>query len=190
MLTNFHQTNCWVSQVKAILNECNLSVWWQSHIGLSVKDVNEVITSCLFWVERDKWENNQTQVIRLYHLLKSEYKDEPYTSTVNILSHRSFLARLSGGTAPLAIETGRYVGVHNCHNCYEEVEDEIHILTSCECIELQRKIVYQHIQKSHPEFHHLTNKDKYICILHHDKSSSKTAENIFTACKCVILYNM
>ena len=53
---------------------------------------------------------NQTQV-KTYRLLKSEYKDEPYTSTVNILSHCSFLARLRGGTAPLAIETGRYVGV-------------------------------------------------------------------------------
>jgi hypothetical protein len=110
-LTNFHQTNCWVSQVKEILNEYNLSVWWQSHIGLSVKEVNEVITSCLFRVERDKWENNiQTKPkLRLYRLLKSEYKDEPYTSTVNILSHRSFLARLRGGTAPLATETGRCV---------------------------------------------------------------------------------
>ena len=69
--------------------------------------------SCLFRVERDKWENNiQTKPkLRLYRLLKSEYKDEPYTSTVNILSHRSFLARLRGGTVPLAIETGRYVGV-------------------------------------------------------------------------------
>ena len=79
-LTNFHQTNCWVSQVKEILNECNLSVWRKSHIGLSVKEVNEVITSCLFRVERDKWENNiQTKPkLRLYRLLKSEYKDEPY----------------------------------------------------------------------------------------------------------------
>ena len=72
-LTNFHQTNCWVSQVKEILNEYNLSVWWQSHIGLSVKEVNEVITSCLFWVERDKWKNNiQTKPkLRIYRLLIS-----------------------------------------------------------------------------------------------------------------------
>ena len=94
---------------------------------------------------------------------------------MNILSHRSFLARLRGGTAPLAIETG-YVGVpaeeRTCHNCYEGVEDEIHFLTSCKCTELQRKILCEHIQKSH---HHLTNKDKYICILHHADSSSKTA---------------
>ena len=41
--------------------------------------------------------------LRVYRdrLLKSEYRDELYTSTVNILSHRSFLARLRGGTAPL-----------------------------------------------------------------------------------------
>ena len=170
-------------------------MWWQSHIGLSVKEVNEVITSCLFRVERDKWENN-IHKLRLYCLFKSEYKDEPYTSTVNILSHRSFLARLRGGTAPLAIETGRYVGVpaeeRTCHNCYEGVEDEIHFLTSCKCTELQRKVLYEHIQKCHPEFHLLTNKDKYICILHHANSSSKTAEliyNIFMARKCVT-YNM
>ena len=63
-------------------------------------------------------------------------------------------------TAPLAIETGRYVGVpaeeRMCHNCYEEVEDEIHFLTSCKCTELQRKVLYEHIQKNHPEFHLLT----------------------------------
>ena len=90
---------------------------------------------------------------------------------MNILSQRSFPVRLRGGTAPLAIETGRYVGVpaeeRTCHNCYEGVEDEIHFLTSCKCTELQRKILYEHIQKSHPVFHHLTNKDKYICILHY-----------------------
>ena len=48
------------------------------------------------------------------------------------------------------------------------------------------------IQKSHPEFHFLTNKDKYICIMHHANSSRKTAEliyNIFMARKCVT-YNM
>ena len=106
-----------------------------------------------------------------------------YTSTVNILSHRSFLARLRGGTAPLAIETGGYIGVpaeeRTCHTCYEAVGDEIHFLTSCKYTEFQRKILYEHIQKSHPEFHHLTNKgDKYICILHHANSSSKTAELI------------
>ena len=49
------------------MNVMYVSVWWQSHIGLSVKEVNEVITSCLFRVERDyhKWENNiqtKTQV--------------------------------------------------------------------------------------------------------------------------------
>ena len=89
-----------------------------------MKEANEVITSCLFQVERDKLENNmQTKPkLRVYRLLKSEYKDELYTNTVNILSHRSFLARLRVGTAPLAIETGRYVGVpaeeRTCHNCY------------------------------------------------------------------------
>ena len=143
-----------------------------------MKEVYEVITSCLFWVERDKWENNiQTKPkLRLYRLLKSEHKDEPYAITVNILSHRSFLARLRGGTAPRAIETGCYIGVpaeeRTCL-CYEGVEDEIHFLTSCKCTELQRKVLYEHIQKRHPEFHLLTNKDKYICILHHANSSSK-----------------
>ena len=70
-LTNSHQTNCWASQIREILNECNLSVWWQSDIGLSTKEVNEVITSCLFRVEKDKWENNmQTKPkLRLYRLL-------------------------------------------------------------------------------------------------------------------------
>ena len=46
-----------------------------------MKEVNEVITSCLFQVERDRCENNiQTKPkLRLYCLLKSEYKDELYT---------------------------------------------------------------------------------------------------------------
>ena len=44
-----------------------------------MKEVNEVITSCLFQVERDKWDNNiQTKPkLRLYRLLKSD-KDELY----------------------------------------------------------------------------------------------------------------
>ena len=76
------------------------------------------------------WGTMQTKPkLRLYRLVKSEYKDEPYTSTVNIFSHHSFLARLRGGTTPLATETGRYVGVpaeeRTCHYCYEGVVDEI-----------------------------------------------------------------
>ena len=49
-------------------------------------------------MERDRWSNNvQTKSkLRLYHLLKKEYNVEPYTSTVNILSHCSLFATLRG----------------------------------------------------------------------------------------------
>ena len=50
--------------------------------------------------------------MRLYMNFKTEYgKTEEYVQKVRVKPHRSLLARLRKGTAPLQIETGRYVGL-------------------------------------------------------------------------------
>ena len=115
------------------------------------------------------------------------------TSTVNIFCHRSFLARLRGGTAPLAIETSRYIDVLQ-KDAYVKIavkrwKTKYISLPHANVLNCKGKF-YMSIFKSHPEFTiSLTRTSIYICILHHANSSSKTAElvYIFIARKCVNL---
>ena len=182
-----HDKKYWISHVREILNECGVSVWWDGCNGMSVKEVKEVI-SCLFRVERDRWFNNvhTKPKLRLYRLFKNEYKVESYTSTVNILSHRSLLARLRGGTAPLAIERGRYISVpaeeRTRQNCNEEVEDDF--LPHANVLKWKEIFSMSTLTRVALIF---TFSLIETSASHHGNSSSKTAELIyymFIARKC------
>ena len=62
--------------------------------------------------------------LRTYHLFKREFITEQYTNTVLCRAHRSLLAKLRGGSAPLEIERGRYIGIpadrRVCKLCSDE----------------------------------------------------------------------
>ena len=44
-------------------------------------------------------------------MIKREFITERYTNTVLCRAHRSLLAKVRGGSAPLEIERGRYIGI-------------------------------------------------------------------------------
>ena len=71
----------------------------------------------------------QRDKLRTYRLFKREYCTEPYVEEVLNRQHRSALAKLRCGVAPLKIETGRYERIPHdqrfCFNCANKVEDEI-----------------------------------------------------------------
>ena len=59
-----------------------------------------------------EWQNEllSNLKLRMYSLFKCEYAPVSYINVVTCRAHRSFLAKLRRGSAPLEIETGRYVG--------------------------------------------------------------------------------
>ena len=84
-----------------------------------------MIVSILFRLERGQWlkEVQNKPKLRTYQLFKQEYGPEPYTNIFISRAHHSFLAKLRSGSAPLEIETGRYVGApmdqRTCHASYD-----------------------------------------------------------------------
>ena len=113
-----------------------------------------------------------------------------YSCLIANHSLRSFLARLRGGTAPLAIETGHYVGVpkeeRTCHNYYEWVEDEFPYIPHANVQNCKGRFYMSIFKRVTLSFTISLTR----CILHHANSSNKTAEliyNIFMPRKCVNL---
>lgn len=73
--------------------------------------------------------------LRLYRTFKQDFVVEKYCTSIFNRSHRGALAKFRSGTAPIALETGRYNGLEvserKCFNCRNVVEDETHVLLHC-----------------------------------------------------------
>ena len=129
----------WSLRIRDLLTKCNLGQWWMDNAckDLNKKECKEMITSILFRLERSEWQNEMLSKpkLRTYRLFKCEYAPEPYINVVTCRAHRAFLAKLRGGSAPLEIETGRYVGtlphLRVCELCNTGVEDEMHFTLQC-----------------------------------------------------------
>ena len=77
---------------------------------------------------------------------------------VAIAGYRALLAKLRGGTAPLEIERGRYVGLvpedRLCKLCSVEVEDEPHFCIRCNALEEERQHLFQFMERITPGSFH------------------------------------
>ena len=113
-LADDHNKKNWAWEVKSILNECGLqSRWCQGSCdGLSLQEAKHLVTCCLFRLQRENWkaEVATKPKLRSYNVtFKSDYNEtEGYVQRTRVKAHKSLLARLRGGTAPLQIEIGRY----------------------------------------------------------------------------------
>jgi len=83
--------------------------------------------------------------LRSYIKLKSDYGEtEGYVQKTRVKAHRSPLAHLRGGTAPLQIEIGRYaclpVEERTCKTCNSAmVEDKEHFCVGCPALKEKEK---------------------------------------------------
>ena len=112
----------------------------------------------MFRMVRKKWkeEVSKKAKLRTYITFKSSYEPEGYIDTVNCRAHRVLLAKLRGGTAPLKIEKGRYVGLvpedRLCKLCSAEVEDEPHFCIRCNALEEEWQHLFQQVNKKFRKF--------------------------------------
>ena len=189
-LTEEQNQDNWASQVKQTLTGCGLQYWWHqsSCEGLSHSELQHVVTCCLFRLEKERW---QTEVsskpkLRLYVNFKTEYgKTEEYVQKVRVKSHRSLLARLRGGTAPLQIETGRYIGLpveeRICRSCNtRQAEDKQHFCVGCPALEEARAPLLHLLNLHHVDTGALSDEDKFITIMQSpDGRTAKLLYNMF-----------
>ena len=107
----------------------------------SQEDLAEIALHSYSFAVSSTWKRgevaNRKPKLRSYINLKAEYGEQK----VRVKSHRSLLVCLRGGTAPLQIETGRYIGLsvgkRICRSCNRgQIEDhEQHFCVECPALE-------------------------------------------------------
>ena len=134
----------WPQRVCTLLYQCNLQVYCDAEIIVKstfIKDVNEQLeiihgTKWLDIVNKkvSKCKKGKNK-LRTYNTFKSEFVSECYVYSIMPKCHRSAMAQLRCGTAPIQIEIGRYTGVPEqeriCPLCHSSVENELHVITEC-----------------------------------------------------------
>ena len=68
---------------------------------------------------------------------------------ISCRAHHSFLEKLRGGSTPLEIEAGRYVGTPEqriCKLCHQDVEDEAHFILQCHALSAERQFLQNYLQ--------------------------------------------
>ncbi len=121
--------------------------------------------------------------LRTYRTFKTVFETEPYVSALISRKDRQALAKFHSGTAPLRLETGRYIGEHEheriCRLCsLNEIESEEHVLIRCTLYHEVRSELYDAIATIINDFDILSDNEKLSLIL-----SSKEIVNI-TAKTC------
>ena len=121
--------------------------------------------------------------LKTYQLFKQEYGPEPYTNILISRAHRSFLAKLRGGSAPLEIETGRYVGApmdqRTCKLCHTAVGDESHFMLACPVLHLDRLSLFTYMSHTVSSFEHLSVAEQMCAIMEEANKSRRVSKMLY-----------
>ena len=125
--------------------------------------------------------------LRTYASFKTSLGTEAYVINTLSRSERSALAKFRCGVAPLRVETGRFEGIPEkdrlCPLCQSGIENELHVLTTCEAYSDLQDRLNDCISHVIPNFLNLNNEEKLKIILagdHYDivKISAKICSKI------------
>ena len=79
------------------------------------------------------------------------------------------MAKFRSGTAPIAIETGRYTGTNlndrKCFTCKDPVEYEMHVLLHCPVYSLLRNNLFHEAEQLSNGFLNLSDNEKITFIM-------------------------
>src|SRR3569623_1176171 len=143
----------WIFATRNILESLNLGHVWFSDESGCAKEWGALVRNCLHAYEVRAWKagmEKKTRILRVYQSLKMDLKREEYLALP--LEQRSCIAVMRSGTNNLRIETGRWRGeaLENriCMLCGTgAVEDETHLLISCDIYTDLRQQMYQQIEE-------------------------------------------
>ncbi len=185
----------WNYRVKDMLNQANCIDFCDVNTGINRHAVFARVLSFLTETCTTQWHNdvnrdgsrtgNGGNKLRLYQTFKQSFGTESYCKDVFNRSHRGALAKFRSGTAPIALETGRYSGIpvneRHCFNCHGAVENEIHVLLHCQLYNTLRAELFAEANLICNEFDNLSDNDKIVFILSNPciaKFSAKTCSLI------------
>ena len=147
-----------------------------SEIGQELSD--KLLNDCNL-----KWQaslNRETNKLRTYRLMKTEFISEPYLEMPITRKERKALAQVRCGVAPLRLETGRWEKRNNiqvpweervCLNCskkgFIETETEEHFLLRClhPDLKVHREYLLLKACTVLPSFNYLNDTDKLVFLL-------------------------
>ena len=119
--------------------------------------------------------------LRTYVLFKSDHKIEPYLR-LPVPKYRFAIARFRCSSHNLPIELGRHTRPRKtdlkdrlCKSC-SVLGDELHHVTACKKFDSLRKDLYDVVTKFKPNFHKLSDLNKFKCIM---KSKEKAIIQCF-----------
>ena len=128
--------------------------------------------------------------LRTYRLFKNDFATESYVQMNMSIAQRRAIAQFRTGVAPLALETGRYIGTpaeeRYCFHCKEfgsqVVENEEHVILACP---LYNSIRSKFLEKIiDPEYGSLPNAEKMSFILANDSIVFQSAKFLQEVLKC------
>ena len=144
-----------------------------------------MIVSILFRLERDEWlkEVQNKPKLRTYQLFKQEYGQEPYTNILISRAHCSFLTKLRSGSAPLEIETGRYVGAPMDQGtyklCHTAVGDEAHFMLACPVLHLDRLPLFTYMSHTVLSFEYLSDAEQVCATMEEANKSRRVSKMLY-----------
>ena len=104
----------------------------------------------------------------LFSQVKPDCSFEKYLSVLTCFKNRQLMSKFRTSDHPLFIETGRYKNIPRdqrvCSTC-KIVEDEYHFFLHCKANEQNRKDFIKIIKTHHPQYDHMSEKEKIQIIL-------------------------
>lgn len=148
----------WFRRLNSILHECNMQQYLYD-VNIDKKSFLKDFSEQLENMYVKKWSKDLHRVgaksgkgknkLRTYNTFKEYFASDCYVYTTMPRSHRSAMAQLRCGSAPLRIETGRYenIPVENrlCPLCKAGIEDEMHVILDCPKYDVIRRDLFDRL---------------------------------------------
>ena len=125
--------------------------------------------------------NTGRNKLRTYRQFKTEFKVEPYVMEIMSVAMRDSMAKFRSGTAPIHLETGRYMNIREadrlCLICNQgTIENELHTLTECAAFTDIRNHAISSFNDITPGFLTQTNQEQLLSILSDERLARPAAK--------------
>ncbi len=164
----------WRYDIKQLFSNVNNNTIYDEKMICNIYELQQYIDDK--W--KEKWKSNLPikPKLRTYITFKDNYCTDRYFKECLPRKERSLLAQIRFSILPLHIETGRFRSLNleerTCKICTsQDIEDEFHIIISCNpYIEIQQA-VYNCITSQIEEFIHFNHREKVIHITKYEWKS-------------------
>ena len=187
--TEDHQNNHfnWINTIRFLLNYCNLNRIWENPASISTKALGNKVKHCLQkhyveYFERkikdpasaflkipNKTQNTAGNKLRTHSLIKRNYAMETYSLCVTKGEKLQHMSKLRCSNHSLGIEVGRHkksqINERLCPKCNNEIEDEIHFISSCPLFDTVRKKFIQEIIETDQTFSQLNDEEFFTKLM-------------------------